>query len=262
MFGLKKAEKQFTYIPLKDILPAPYQPRRLFEAARLDELSRSIKKYGVLQPIIVRRMGKRYEVIAGERRIRAASIAGLIKIPAIITNMSDSEAASCALLENIQRENLTFLDESDGYFKLASDGGLNIFSLACALCRDDNSVEEKLRFKRLAPTVKKAIAYHRISEAHARLILRISNDETRLKVINKITENNYDVTQTQELVEKLLIGEMPVVHSNQKYCSGDIRLFTNTLKQTVDIMKRSGVKAYASEHDCDECYEYTIRIAK
>ncbi len=261
----KKKDKftaQITYIPISDILPAPNQPRKYFEVSKLDELSRSIKIYGVLQPIIVRRLNKKYQLIAGERRIRAASIAGLKKIPSIIMDMSDSQAESCAILENTQRENLTFLDESDSYSKLAENAGLNLPSLAYALCKSNDKVLEKLRYKRFGYTIRKAITYHQISEAQAKELLRLKDDETRLKVINKITEKGYDARGTKELVEKILMGEMPVLHSNKQYCSGDLRLFRNTLRKTVDIMKRSGMRATATEHDDDSCYEYTIRIEK
>ena len=256
------AKNHFTYIPLIDILPAIYQPRHYFESARLDELSRSIKRYGVLQPILVRRVGKKYEVIAGERRIRAASIAGLTKIPAIVCSMSDTDAAACALLENLQRENLSYLDESDGYIQLSKQEKYNISSLAYALCSSDDKIEEKMRYRRFSSDVRKLISYYKISEEHARLILRLGGNDMRIKVIKKIAENSYDVSQTSELVEKLISGEMPVVQPKKKYGSGDLRPFKNTLKQTVDIMKRSGVKATATEHDSEDCYEYTIRVEK
>lgn len=262
MFVVKSAEPYYTKIPIADILPALHQPRRYFESVSLDELSRSIKRYGVLQPILVRKTGKKYEVIAGERRIRAAYAAGLCKIPAVVCNMSDSEAVTCSILENIQREDLTFLDESDSYAKLANMEKYNLSSLAYALCKNDAAVEGKLRFKRLSEPVRKLISYHKIPETQARLILRLDSDEKREKVIRKIAENDYDTNQTDELVEKILIGEMPVIQSKKKYGSGDLRLFKNTLKQTVSIMRRSGMKTFATEEDTEGYFEYTIRVEK
>lgn len=263
MFALKSTkEPYYALIPISDILPALYQPRHYFETLPLDELSRSIKRHGVLQPILVRKTGKKFEVVAGERRIRAAHIAGLTKIPAIVSNMSDSEAVTCSILENIHRENLTFLDESDSYKFLAEKEGYNLSSLAFTLCKSDDKVEGKLRFKRFSDSIRKLISYHKISEEHARLILRIGSDEKREKVIRKIVENGYDVNQTDELVEKILIGEMPTIHSKKKYGNGDLRLFKNTLKQTVSIMRKSGMKTFAKEQDTEGYFEYTIRVEK
>jgi len=263
MFAVKSSkEPYYALIPINDILPALYQPRRYFETAPLDELSRSIKRHGVLQPILVRKIGKKYEVISGERRIRAAHIAGLNKIPAIISNMSDSEAVTCSILENIQRENLTFFDECDSYGFLAEKENFNLSSLAYTLCKSDKKVEGKLRFKRFSKPLRRLISYHKISEDHARLILRLDSDEKREKVIRKIVENSYDINQTGELVDKILAGECPVVQSNKKYGNGDLRPFKNTLKQTVSIMRKSGMKAFSTEEDTDGYFEYTIRVEK
>ena len=263
MLALKKAtEPYYAQIPISDISPALYQPRRYFESIPLDELSRSIKRYGVLQPILVRKTGKRYEVIAGERRIRAAYAAGLTKIPAIVCNFTDREAVTCGILENLHRENLNFLDLSDSYVKLSEMENYNLPSLAFALCKSDDAVESKLRFKRFSQSIRRLISYHKISEEHAKLVLRLGSDEKREKVIKKIVENGYSVSQTDELVEKILIGEMPTIQSKKKYGNGDLRLFKNTLKQTVNIMRKSGMKTFATEADTDGYFEYTIRVEK
>ncbi len=255
-------EPYYALISISDISPALYQPRRYFESLPLDELSRSIKRYGVLQPILVRKTGKRYEVIAGERRIRAAYAAGLTKIPAIVSNMSDSEAVTCGILENLHRENLSFLDISDSFVKLSEMENYNLSSLAYALCKSDDAVENKLRFKRFSKSIRRLISYNKISEEHAKLVLRLGSDEKREKVIHKIAENGYSVSQTDELVEKILIGEMPTIQTKKKYGNGDLRLFKNTLKQTVSIMRKSGMKTFATEQDTDGFFEYTIRVEK
>ena len=265
MFAIKNHSRKspkFVYIPISEIMPSLYQPRHYYETTRLDELSRSIRRYGLLQPVLVRKIGRKYEVVAGERRIRAANIAGLTKVPAILMDISDSDAATCAIIENIQRENLTFLDESDAYSKISAAEGYNISSLAYAMCKDDKLIEEKIRFKRFSPAVRKTISYYKISEENAKHILRLGSEETRMKVLKKVAENRYDPGQTSELVEKILVGEIPVIHSNKKYSSTDLRPFRNTLKQTVDIMKRSGVRATASEHESEDWYEYTIKVNK
>ena len=260
--SVHKSSPYYTEIPIADISPAFYQSRRYFESLPLDELSRSIKRYGVLQPILVRKSGKRFEVIAGERRIRAAYAAGLSKIPAIVSNMSDTEAVTCGILENLHRETLSFLDLSDSYVKLSEMENYNLSSLAYALCKSDDSVENKLRFKRFSQSIRRLISYHKISEDHAKLVLRLNSEEKREKVVRKIAENGYTVSQTDELVEKILIGEMPTIQAKKKYGNGDLRLFKNTLKQTVSIMRKSGMKTYAEEQDTDRFFEYTIRVEK
>ena len=252
----------FLNILIKDILPSPYQPRKYYNSLLLDELSRSIKMYGVLQPILVRRINKKYEIISGERRIRAAEIAGLKKIPAYILDFSDTEARICSIIENIHRENLTYLDESECMSRIADSENLNLPSLGYVLCKDEKLVEEKLRFRRFSPIISKKIAYYKIPEEHAKQILRLSDDETREKVIFKIADDGYDIKQTKELVEKLLLGETPQIETKKKYSKGDLRLFKNTLNQTVTIMKKSGMKTTAREFDSENFYEYVIRVEK
>ncbi len=258
----RKKMPYYTNLPISDILPAMYQSRRYFESTSLDELSRSIRQHGVLQPILVRKTGKKYEVIAGERRIRAAYAAGLYKIPSIVYSMSDKDAAACGIHENLHRENLTFLDESDSFSHIAQVENYSLPDLAYTLCKSDDAVENKLRFKRFSQTIRRLISYHKIPEEHAKLILRLSSDEKKEKVIRKIVENGYDVAQTDELVEKILIGEMPTIQAKKKYGNGDLRLFKNTLKQTVNIMRKSGMKTFVTEQDTEGYFEYTIRVEK
>ncbi len=259
MFGNKPA---LLNIPLENILPAEYNPRKYYNSLRLDELSRSIKMYGVLQPILVRKIGKKYQVISGERRIRASEIAGLKKIPAYVTNISDKDALIYGILENIQRENLTYIDECDSYLKLSENFKLNIPSIANTLCCDEKTIENKMRFKNMSSKIRKTISYYKISEEHAKILLRLPDDETRKRVITKITEENYDINQTKELVEKILLGELPAIKLKKKYNKTDLRLFKNTLNQTVSIMKKSGIRLSAKELDNENFYEYTIRVEK
>ena len=263
MFKSKKKKlPMLTEILITDILPPKDNLRRYFEITKLDELSRSIKRYGVLQPVLLRRSGKKYEMISGERRLRAASLAGLRRIPAIVTELSDCDAAAVSLIENIQREELSFLDECDGLCRLAENECLSVPNLAYTLSVPDSEVEEKLRFVKLPHSVRKAITYNKITEAQAKQLLRLDSEETAIKVARKIVENGYDTSQTRELVEKILVSEMPVLHASKNYSSGDLRLLRNTLNKTVDIMNRSGMRTKATERDEDGCYEYTIRVEK
>ena len=263
MFKSKKKKMPvLTEVLISDILPPKDNLRRYFEITKLDELSRSIKRYGVLQPLLLRRAGKKYEMVAGERRLRAASLAGLRRVPAIITELSDCDAAAVSLIENIHREELSFLDECDALRRLSENECLNIPNLAYTLSVTDSRIEDKLRFNALSQSVRKAVAYNKISEETAKQLLRLDSEETALKVAKKIAENGYDTSQSRELVEKILISEMPVLQTAKKYNGGDLRLLRNTLNKTVDIMKRSGMRAKTSEHDEDDCYEYTIRVEK
>lgn len=266
MFNLKenfqKNPHKIVYLPISDILPNPHQPRKNFEPQNLDGLCRSIKSYGILQPVCVRRIGKRYELISGERRIRAAHMAGYDKVPAIIYQITDEELAEYSLMENVQRENLSFFEESEGYNLLLNSRKMNQDGIACRLGKKRIFIENKVRLLRLSPKIRKIIQNHNLTEQHAKLLLRLNNEESQMKVLEKVIENDYDTQHTEELVDKLLLNEIPTLESNKSYCMKDLRVFTNTLKQTVDIMTRSGIKASSHQQDYDSHIEYTITIEK
>ncbi|HHY64023.1 MAG TPA: nucleoid occlusion protein [Clostridiaceae bacterium] len=264
----KQDNKKIMMIPIDLIRPNPYQPRRKFENSALDELCQSIKQYGVIQPINVRKISNsHYELVAGERRLRAASMAGLKEIPAIVVDIGDDDSAIMALIENLQRENLGYIEEAEGYRNLIKEHGLTQEELAQKIGKSQSTIANKLRILRLSPMVKKILVDNNLTERHARALLKIEDEQIQLKVLQKVIEKGLNVRKTEELVQKAL----------DKYCNPqktddyrgritksikDIRIFVNTIRQAIDTMKKSGVNARAAQIDRGEFLEFIVRIPK
>lgn len=191
------------YIPVEDIIPNRFQPRLAFDEKELNELANSIIKYGVIQPIVLRSIGEKYEIIAGERRYKASCIAGLKKIPAIINNTDDNTSAEIALLENLQRKNLTVIEEAQSYRKLM-DRGFTQEDIANKLGVSQSAVANKMRLLNLPKEVQDALLYNRISERHARSLLPLNNEDLQKSMLNRITSEKLTVKQTEEAVSELL----------------------------------------------------------
>ncbi|MBQ4526753.1 MAG: nucleoid occlusion protein [Clostridia bacterium] len=265
----KTEEKAQTVsqIPIHMIKPNPHQPRRRFDRTTITELADSIRKYGVIQPITVRKLNDSiYELIAGERRLRACSEAGLLKIPAIVVNMNDNDSAVVALIENIQRENLSFMEEAEAYRNLLTNHGFTQDELAKKLGKNQSSVANKVRLLKLPMVVREIIKDNLLTERHARALLRLENCDRQIKALETITDENLNVSQTEELIDKMLEsknckkpGTYPIAEKN---CIKDVRIFVNTVRHAVDIMKKHGVDAEATENEYDDYIEYIIHIPK
>lgn len=191
------------YIPVEDIIPNRFQPRLAFDEKELNELANSIIKYGVIQPIVLRSIGEKYEIIAGERRYKASCIAGLKKIPAIINNTDDNTSAEIALLENLQRKNLSVIEEAQSYKKLM-DRGFTQEDIAIKLGISQSAVANKMRLLNLPKEVQDALLYNRISERHARSLLSLNNEDLQKSLLHRITSEKLTVRQTEEAVSELL----------------------------------------------------------
>ena len=191
------------YIPVEDIIPNRFQPRLAFDEKELNELANSIIKYGVIQPIVLRSIGEKYEIIAGERRYKASCIAGLKKIPAIINNTDDNTSAEIALLENLQRKNLSVIEEAQSYKKLM-DKGFTQEDIAIKLGISQSAVANKMRLLNLPKEVQDALLYNRISERHARSLLSLNNEDLQKSLLHRITSEKLTVKQTEEAVSELL----------------------------------------------------------
>ena len=200
-------KKEVIYIPLEDIIPNRFQPRLAFDDKELNNLANSIIKYGVIQPIIVRNVGEKYEIIAGERRYKASKVAGLKKIPAIVNNTDDNTSAEMALLENLQRKNLTVIEEAKSYKKLI-DRGFTQELIASKLSISQSTIANKIRLLNLPKSVQDALLYNKISERHARCLLSINNDELKEELLNKIISNKLTVKQTEDEVS-LIVNNKP-----------------------------------------------------
>ena len=196
-------------VAIENIKPNPYQPRKTFTDESLDELATSIKNYGLLQPIVVRMISKdNYELIAGERRWRAAQLLKLSNIPAIVRESRDRESAVMALVENLQRENLHFLEEAEGYYNLINEYNLTQEELAKKIGKNQSTIANKMRILKLSPEIKKNIFFNKLSERHARSLLRLPDDEIRKKVLEKICKDELTVKETEALIERIIEKEL------------------------------------------------------
>ena len=269
-YKAREGEKTVIQIPIHFIRQSPYQPRRTFDEEAIAELATSIKKYGVIQPITVRRISAdSYELIAGERRLRASTMAGLLRVPAIVSDLSDNDCAVVALIENIQRENLTFMEEAEAYRNLLYRHGFTQEELAKRIGKSQSAVANKVRLLKLPSVVREIITDSHLTERHARAILRLESEERQIKALLKITDGNLNVAQTDQLVEEMLTPEPSPIRSAKKSPSEnkpcvfkDVRIFLNTIRHAVDVMKQNGIDATSEERESDGFYEYLIQIPK
>ncbi len=220
-----KEKDIIMYVSVDDIIPNRFQPRLAFDEKELNSLSESIKKYGVIQPIVLRKIGEKYEIIAGERRYKASLLAGLNKIPAIINQTDDNTSAEIALLENLQRKNLTVIEEAQSYKKLL-DRGFTQNEIANKLGVSQSSIANKLRLLNLPKEVQEALLYNKISERHARSLLSLNNKEKQIELLNKIINEKLTVKQTEDEISNILnkkeeysveINNLASNNSNEKF---------------------------------------------
>ncbi len=255
-----------VYIPISSIKPNPYQPRRKFDKAGISELCESIKQYGVIQPISVRRIGiGSYELVMGERRLRACIQAKITRIPAIVVDMNDNDSAVVALIENLQRQNLTFMEEAQAYFYLISEHGLTQDELAQKVGKNQSTIANKLRLLKLPKQIKQIIEERGLTERHARALLKLPDEDLQMRILKKVCDNELNVKETDELVDKAL--EEILMTSKEKKTSKvailkDVRIFTNTIKRAVHAMRNSGIDAESITNENDYFYEYVIKIPK
>ncbi len=264
----KSQSNTLEIIPVDYIRPNPYQPRRIFSEEGLAELAHSIKQYGLLQPITVRKLSHNYyEIIAGERRWRAVCKAGFTHIKAVVQPAIDEDSAVIALIENLQREDLHFFEEAEGYQSLMKEHGLTQEELARRLGMNQSTVANKMRILKLPITIKDQISAYKLSERHARALLRLHNEEAQLKVLHDIKQKNLSVKLTEDLVEKMLsklYGEEPpeVNRQNVVCIMRDYRIYLNTIKKALARIKKSGVKVSFSATESKDKLSISIELAK
>lgn len=260
-----KAEKEVKNIPINLIRPNTYQPRKIFSHDGIIELSQSIKEYGVLQPISVRRNGANsYELIAGERRLRASQLAGLNEIPAIIVDITDAESAVVALIENLQREDLNFFEEAEGYYNLISDHNFTQEDLSLRIGKKQSTIANKLRILKLNENIKRKILKEGLTERHARALLKLPNEELQNYVIDEILKNGLNVKKSEDLIERELRKlekncDSKSVRKQSFRWSINPKVITNTLKQ---IMDKNGIQAEYSHREEDDYMEIIVRIPR
>ncbi len=260
------ASKNTLYsIPVEQIRRNPHQPRKVFDEGALFELAESIRSCGVIQPLNVRRIGENaYELISGERRLKASKLIGLKKVPAIIMNIEEERSAVLALIENLQREDLSFFEEALAYEKLLNEFSMTQDELAFKLGKSQSAIANKLRLLKLGKTVREKAIEHKLTERHCRALLRISKDETREKVVKVIIEKNLNVTDTEKYIDSLFFEEKKENAQKKRIIPlfKDIRIFTNTVTQAVDIMKKAGIDTKTKKRETEDFVEYFIRIEK
>lgn len=249
-------------IPIDEIVPNRFQPRTVFVEERIDELAQTIKTHGVIQPIVVRERDGKFEIIAGERRFRAVTKLGWDTIPAIIKEFNDSQTASIALIENLQREGLTAIEEAVAYAKLIELHGLTQESLAQRLGKGQSTIANKLRLLHLPQIVQDAILERRITERHARALIPLKNEAWQVEMVAEIIERGLNVKQTEERVNQKLNKPEKKKKPQKKSFSKDMRIAMNTIRQSVDMVIKSGLEIDTDEEDHDEFYQFTIRIPK
>ncbi len=261
--------EQVLQINVHEVRPNPYQPRKTFADESINELSASIKQVGIIQPLIVRRLGTVYELVAGERRLRAAKAAGLSTVPVVVKQYTDQEVAQATLIENLQREDLNVLEEALAYDQLLNDFNLTQEELAKRLGMSQSTVANKRRLLKLADGVKELLSTGVLSERHARALLKIESHEVQATLAALAVSQDMTVKQTEEAVERFLAGESEeeavataAVKPIRRFFVRDVRIFVNSVRQAIDLMKKNGVAAQVEERDGETHYEFVVRIPK
>ncbi|MEE1319524.1 MAG: ParB/RepB/Spo0J family partition protein [Ruminococcus sp.] len=258
-------ENKISDIPIIKIRPNKAQPRKTFNEEELRTLSQSIEENGILQPLTVRKVtASEFELVAGERRLRASVMAGLRKVPCVVIKCSDKESAIFALLENLQRCDLTMFEEARGISRLIRRYGLTQDEAAVKLGKTQSTIANKLRLLKLTYEEQEWILNAGLSERHARTLLRLTDEGARREALSKIISENLNVSQSETLVSTI-ISTSPKSAKKQgisKAVIKDVRIFVNTINKAVDTMRLAGIDAQSDKTDTDNFIEYTIRIPK
>lgn len=263
LFGFteRSSGEEIKQIPVNEVISSPYQPRTIFDDEKIDELCQTIKTHGIIQPIVVRMKDSQYEIIAGERRWRAVKKLGMESIPAIIRDFNNSQAASIALIENLQREGLTSIEEAIAYQKLIDLHQLTQESLAQRLGKSQSTIANKIRLLQLPEQVKTALMERQITERHARSLLSLDNEEMQLKVLGEIISKGLNVKQTEARIA-FYKESTKIKKAKRISYTKDVRLALNTIRQSIDMVTGSGMEIKTSENDRGDHYEIVIQIPK
>lgn len=253
------------YIPVENIVPNIYQPRQYFNEEAIEELAQSIKAYGILQPLTVRKLGEQsYELVAGERRYRAAKRVGLKEVPTIIINVDDKESAVLALLENLQREDLNFLEEAEAYQNLIKDHSYTQDQLAEVIGKKQSTIANKLRILKLDEEIRKALIEHNLTERHGRALLKLPTVDLQKEVLNKVIKDGLNVKNTEELIDRELL-KLTINNENEEDNKNKIksifspRVYMNTIKQVFD---KYGISANYRSKELEDSIQVTVTIPK
>ncbi len=245
-----------VFLPARSIRPNPAQPRKIFAPEALDELADSIRQHGILQPLSVRRMGTGYELIAGERRLRAAELAGLTDIPCILMAMTDKESGMAAMVENLQRQDLDFVEEATGIARLLRDWNMSQEQAARLLGKSQSAVANKLRILKHSEAVLNAIREAGLTERHARALLKLTSEEMKLAAIGEMARQGMSVARAETYIDGLLSAqEEPPRRAN-------VGAFLNNLTQSLQKIQLSGIPAISERRETEDKIVVTITIPK
>jgi ParB family transcriptional regulator, chromosome partitioning protein len=257
-------EKNVYYISPDLISPNIYQPRKFFNEEAIDELAQSIKVYGIIQPLTVRKLGaERYELVAGERRLRASKKIGLSEVPVILVDITDKDSAAIALLENLQREDLNFIEEAEAYHNLIKDHNYTQEQLAETIGKKQSTIANKIRLLKLDSEVRSVLLEHKLTERHARALLKLPTPELQKKILKDIVAKGLNVKKTEELIEKelLKLTHQEVAADGKKRIKGVFspKVYINTVRQVFD---KYGIPAQYASKELDDCIEIIVKIPK
>ena len=248
-------------IDMDRIYPNPNQPRRIFESEELEDLAASIKTNGLIQPIIVRRVDVGFELVAGERRLRAARICGMTEIACIVIETTERGSAMMSLVENMQRKDLNFFEEAEAIKTMIDLFGLTQEDVAVRLGKTQSAVANKLRLLRLSRNERIKIIEYGFTERHARALLKVESDEMRGDIIREIYERKLNVDNTERLIDNVMKRDKEL--RRIKKCRGafrDVRLFVNTINHAIEVMQAAGINAEVTKKNEKEYIEYVVRI--
>ena len=245
-----------VFLPVRSIRPNPAQPRRVFREEALKELSESILRHGILQPLSVRRREGGYELICGERRLRAAQMAGLTDVPCILMQMDDRESGMTAMVENLQRQDLDFVEEAQGISRLMGQFNMSQEQTARLLGKSQSAVANKLRLLRHSEPVLEALRQAELTERHARALLKLPDEQTKLRAIAEISRQGMSVARTESYVASLL------AQPRDKTDKANVAAFLNSLTQSLARIQLSGIGAVSERRETDSQIVLTITIPK
>lgn len=256
-----KSTAEIYNIPQAMIVPNPNQPRKRFDYDELENLAQSIRENGILQPITVRkREDKKYELVSGERRLRAARLVGMVKIPSIVINIDDKNSAMFSIIENLQRQSLNFFEEAEAIEKLVGEYAMSREEVARKLGLAPSTVSNKLRILRLPEEMRFELARAGLTESHARALLMLEDDNQRARALSIIVDRHLNVAESERMINQMINRN----NRSRNPLRGirDVRLFINTLNHAVDTIRRAGVEADAARSETEEYIEYVVRIPK
>ncbi len=261
--SVEVARESLVEIPIISIKPNRFQPRTVFNEDKINELAATLAQHGIIQPIVVREIeDNKYEIIAGERRWRAALKLGWSTIPAIINNLDDNETASIALIENLQREELSPIEEAFAYEKLLEIHSLTQEGLAIQLGVSQSTIANKLRLLKLPNFVQQAVLQKVISERHARALIPLRDEEKQQILLTEVIEKSLNVLQTEERVKKLLEGLVENKKPTKKIFNSNVRIAFNTIRQSIAMITDHGIDVESTEEEFDDFYQVVIKIPK